>query len=302
MASIIIKLAKQYRQALTKVTTFDHVRAFDVVLAKRIEIAEMQGRAGNVSEKKIVFVLKDDTRIKGGHSPSVTLALRGRNGRQGELFEKVSKGIFKESEYVFEKKYLSTGKDGHPEYTQRVIGSIKGGRLSIYHAEGTQVPEIMAYLGRLWEIIHNKTEKMINRKTALAQYEWWFYQANPMGAAGAAIGDAMSIIAQIAMGIKLRNTYVHQDFDALSLTLDDYVTKRTKELKTGDEAQLSNENLGGIDLSPARMNLKTQNAGGEIKFHLDPAMLRQLQNAPGFVPVIINIKPLKSLNEFLGLD
>jgi len=31
-------------------------------------------------------------------------------------------------------------------------------------------------------------------------------------------------------------------------------------------------------------------------------MLRQLQNAPGFVPVIINIQPLKSLSRFLGLN
>jgi hypothetical protein len=39
-----------------------------------------------------------------------------------------------------------------------------------------------------------------------------------------------------------------------------------------------------------------------IRFHLDPAMLVQLQNASGFVPVIINIQPLKSLSGFLGLN
>jgi len=58
---------------------------------------------------------------------------------------------------------------------------------------------------------------------------------------------------------------------------------------------------GGIDLTPANMNLQIRNSNGEIKFHLDPAMLKQLQNAPGFVPVIINIQPLKSLPEFLGI-
>ena len=62
------------------------------------------------------------------------------------------------------------------------------------------------------------------------------------------------------------------------------------------------DKTGGIDLTPANMNLQTQNNNGEIKFHLDPAMLKQLQNAPGFVPVIINIQPLKSLQEFLGLN
>jgi hypothetical protein len=39
-----------------------------------------------------------------------------------------------------------------------------------------------------------------------------------------------------------------------------------------------------------------------IRFHLDPAQLAQLQNAPGFVPVIINIRPLNDLKSFLGVD
>ena len=55
---------------------------------------------------------------------------------------------------------------------------------------------------------------------------------------------------------------------------------------------------GGIDLTAANMNLQTRNAGEGIQFHLDPALLKQLQNAPGFVPVIINIQPLKNLQEF----
>ncbi|MBF0571075.1 MAG: hypothetical protein HQL12_04320 [Candidatus Omnitrophica bacterium] len=68
-----------------------------------------------------------------------------------------------------------------------------------------------------------------------------------------------------------------------------------------DSAMLKIEK-GGIDLTAANMNLQTQNNGGEIKFHLDPAMLRQLQNAPGFVPVIINIQPMMDLRQFLGLN
>ena len=50
------------------------------------------------------------------------------------------------------------------------------------------------------------------------------------------------------------------------------------------------------------MNLQTQNAVEGIKFHMDPAMLAQLQNASGFVPVIINIQPLKNLSAFLGIN
>ena len=61
------------------------------------------------------------------------------------------------------------------------------------------------------------------------------------------------------------------------------------------------KNLGGIDLSSANMNLQTQNSDGEIKFSLDAAMLQQLQNAPGFVPVIINIQSMTNLRQFLDL-
>ncbi len=58
---------------------------------------------------------------------------------------------------------------------------------------------------------------------------------------------------------------------------------------------------GGIDLTPVNMNLQTKNSGNEFKFHIDPAMLKQLQNAPGFYPVIINIQPMTDLQMFLGL-
>jgi len=58
---------------------------------------------------------------------------------------------------------------------------------------------------------------------------------------------------------------------------------------------------GGIDLTPANKILQTQNAGVAIKFHLNPAQLAQLQNAPGFTVGSITIQPLKSLSTFLGL-
>jgi hypothetical protein len=58
---------------------------------------------------------------------------------------------------------------------------------------------------------------------------------------------------------------------------------------------------GGIDLTPARMKMEvTGDAAMGIKFHLDPAMLTQLQNAPGFVPIIISEEPLIDLKGFLA--
>ena len=56
---------------------------------------------------------------------------------------------------------------------------------------------------------------------------------------------------------------------------------------------------GGIDLDSIK--LQTENSGSEIKFHLDPAMLKQLQNVPGFVPIIINIQPMNNIRQFLGI-
>jgi len=63
----------------------------------------------------------------------------------------------------------------------------------------------------------------------------------------------------------------------------------------GDAAQ-----KGGIDFNPEKMNTQVQNYGGAINFDFDPAMIQQLQNMPGFSPVIINIRPLNDLKMFLG--
>ncbi len=58
---------------------------------------------------------------------------------------------------------------------------------------------------------------------------------------------------------------------------------------------------GGIDLNSDKLDLQRQNIGGEIKFRVDPAMLKQLQNASGLVPIIVDIQPLMDLRKFLGL-
>ena len=50
------------------------------------------------------------------------------------------------------------------------------------------------------------------------------------------------------------------------------------------------------------MNIQTQNTGEGIKFHLDPAQLAQLQNAEGFVPVIISMQPMVNVRKFLGIE
>ena len=70
----------------------------------------------------------------------------------------------------------------------------------------------------------------------------------------------------------------------------------------------STKNTGGIDFNSDKINLNVQNQDGEIsakggpasgwKFKIDPAMLRQLQQAVGFRPEIIDVRPLKNLRLF----
>jgi len=81
-----------------------------------------------------------------------------------------------------------------------------------------------------------------------------------------------------------------------------------------------NRREGGINLTPANMDLQVRmdsrlpRLGGGfrgndsrgdrndrgISFHIDPAMLLQLQKSPGFEPVVFNILPLGDLRRFLS--
>ncbi|MFH0753892.1 MAG: hypothetical protein V2A70_04940, partial [Candidatus Omnitrophota bacterium] len=58
---------------------------------------------------------------------------------------------------------------------------------------------------------------------------------------------------------------------------------------------------GGIDLSPAKIDLTIQDNSEAIKFNLDTAMLQLMQNASGVTPVIIGINSLDSLSAFMGV-
>lgn len=59
---------------------------------------------------------------------------------------------------------------------------------------------------------------------------------------------------------------------------------------------------GGIDLTHDRMNMQTRGSGKAVQFNFDPAMIRQVQNASGLTPVIIDIHPMTtSVPMFLGI-
>ncbi|MDE2028219.1 MAG: hypothetical protein KGJ11_06730, partial [Candidatus Omnitrophica bacterium] len=78
---------------------------------------------------------------------------------------------------------------------------------------------------------------------------------------------------------------------------------KPEDIEFPDQAMNASESkTGGIDLTEAHMNLQTQSAGAAIKFHIDPVLLEQLRNAPGFVPVLISISPMTDLKKFLGIN
>jgi len=69
-----------------------------------------------------------------------------------------------------------------------------------------------------------------------------------------------------------------------------------------DSDAAMNGEKGGIDLAATPMKMQAQHLDGEeIKFHIDPAMLQQLQQARGFVPIITNIQPMTDIKTFLGV-
>lgn len=67
-------------------------------------------------------------------------------------------------------------------------------------------------------------------------------------------------------------------------------------LSSQDNAQITN---GGIDLTSP--DIQAEDKNNKIIFNVNPAMLTQFQNTPGFVPVIINDEPLINLRYFLEL-
>jgi hypothetical protein len=72
-----------------------------------------------------------------------------------------------------------------------------------------------------------------------------------------------------------------------------------KQVRKAEDSAMFTERNGGIDLSNNDAILNVKDNGFRINFHVDRAMLQKLQESRGFVPVIIDYKPLISLKLFL---
>jgi hypothetical protein len=64
-----------------------------------------------------------------------------------------------------------------------------------------------------------------------------------------------------------------------------------------DRGMAASRATGGIDLTKVDVGKDS----GSIKFHIDAAMLQELQDAPGLTPVIISILPMGNLRQFLEI-
>jgi hypothetical protein len=56
----------------------------------------------------------------------------------------------------------------------------------------------------------------------IAEFEWWFFAANPLGRCGASLGTCLSLALQMATGNTIPSRFRHLDWQSLSRDLPDY--------------------------------------------------------------------------------
>ncbi len=126
--------------------------------------------------------------------------ITGASGRYGQLYDMLNKRLAQEG---FDKEVLSDRVRysfrqviGNSENIYRQVIDVEAdGRIRVYNAEHADVPVIMRHLTECWDIVMDGALAVGDRVAALAEYEWWFFQANPFGRGAASMGDAMSLIA-----------------------------------------------------------------------------------------------------------
>ncbi len=176
----------------------------------------------------------------------------------------------------------------------------------LYNADNEDIPFIMEHMDQLWGRSMDDGLGMEQRLSALAEYEWWFIQANPFGRGAASMTDAMSLVAQLKMGLSLRKKFEHLDFLAVSRTLPEYIEERVPGLRKhlpADPSQIGSVDKtgvkGGIDLAGPNLDLQIRRDGAGVPL---PVSQQDLDNIhiDGLVPVILNIRPAAGLPLFNG--
>jgi len=134
--------------------------------------------------------------------------------------------------------------------------------------------DLRKYIYQYWKLSQQ------DRTNKLPKVETLFLNTKPVASAFINAG-----FSNIELHLKLETDEKDVDFDF--------------SFEKSDKALTAGSRTGGIDLTSANVNIQGNSLG--IKFHLDPSQLQQLQNASGFVPVIISVRPVVDLRKFLGV-
>ncbi len=256
-----------------------HLPILGLVYKARLSLAL---RDPDFDEYKFALILRDAltsrllgfAKDKGWGVPSTPMS---PSGRYGQLYDMVRKrlaleGFVKETLPDMVRYYVlqEIGKTG--KFYRQMIVVKDDGRIKLYKAEHADVPAIMRRLTECWDIVMDGALTGDDRWAALAEYEWWFIQANPFGRGAASMTDAMSFVALLKMGMPIRKKYEHADFRALSMTLSEYIEDRVAELKKNvpDHAQAGK---GRSDASQAMLSQGVQGPWGQFKlpYHVPQA-------------------------------
>lgn len=101
------------------------------------------------------------------------------------------------------------------------------------HPRSRWIAQIRAEATTFWNIAWDSNNDQYTRFGALASFEWLWNWANPFMRSGALTSDALSLVMQKHIGAKTRNSFYHQDCEALLLPFDEYVEKRINDMTNG---------------------------------------------------------------------
>ena len=101
------------------------------------------------------------------------------------------------------------------------------------HPRNRWISQIRAEATTFWNIAYDANNDQTARFSALASFEWLWNWMNQFMRSRALTSDALSLVMQKHIRAHSRTNFYHQDCEALLMTFDDYVEKRTNDMKLG---------------------------------------------------------------------
>lgn len=199
--------------------------SFNLIMETRLALAIF----GNDFETIKTLMIFPQTRGKG-------LCEEGRKGESitgivedeqyGDLYRKIKRSFFPGCSRYYEMNYTCSD---NLSWVQKLHLHEEGKKILIHHAHNSIIPPILSYLSRLWEDVQSCSDlrRIIH---LLAAFEWWFIAPNITGNAGASIGNCLSLTLQCQKNLPLAQHFEHLDWNVLSMTLEDYILHRTRQI------------------------------------------------------------------------